>query len=308
MLQGLVIRQAFIVLDVLLVLAALATVGGVGVKLVQPPEHAVAALETPVEEGDVASMVQRVAARSEYASIVDGGLFGDAGRFDPAQEQLAPPPPVVEEVAEDVADTELDLTLVGTIALAPKDPFASAMIENPVTREGAKIYVLGQEVVEKVVLEEIYPREVMLLNRRNSPATRERLRMDEEEEDDEKPRTPVVTSRPRSSSTERIALNKREFINDLYANYADLVTKVQPELYRDASGKVVGVTADNISQVPLAKKLGLADGDVLQTVNNEKIDSEQKILEMVQKYQNATAFRVGILRNGKTKVITYNLN
>jgi type II secretory pathway component PulC len=114
---------------------------------------------------------------------------------------------------------------------------------------------------------------------------------------------PVVND----SRTERITLNRDEMIQDIYASYTDLITKVRPEMYRDANGNVIGVTADNISQVPIAAKLGIADGDVLQTVNNEQIDSEQKIMEMVQKYRNAGSFRIGILRNGKPKVITYRL-
>ena len=97
-------------------------------------------------------------------------------------------------------------------------------------------------------------------------------------------------------------------MEELYVNYADLVTKVKPELYRDASGKVAGITAANISDVPLAKQLGLKDGDILQTVNNEKIDSQQKILDMVQKYQNADSFRIGIMRNGKQEIVTFNFN
>ena len=105
----------------------------------------------------------------------------------------------------------------------------------------------------------------------------------------------------------RVDLDKNDFIQELQVNYVELVTKVKPELYRDSSGRVAGITAADISDVPLAKKLGLENGDVLQTVNNEKIDSEQKILEMVQKYQNVNSFRIGILRNGRVENITYNL-
>jgi type II secretory pathway component PulC len=83
---------------------------------------------------------------------------------------------------------------------------------------------------------------------------------------------------------------------------------VKPELARDESGNVIGVTADNIGQVPMARKLGLGDGDILQTVNNEQIDSEQKIYEVIQKFQNANSIRIGVMSGGKPKVITYRLN
>jgi type II secretory pathway component PulC len=170
-------------------------------------------------------------------------------------------------------------------------------------------YALGQDIVDKVKLLEVYPREVVLLNERNTPSTRERLRM--EDLDTASPATTVTAARrmpERAPAGNQIELNRQEFVQELYMNYADLVTKVKPEMYRDASGNVVGVTAQNIGQVPLAQKLGLADGDVLQTVNNEAIDSEQKIMEMVQKYSDSNVFRIGILRNGRPQVITYRLN
>ena len=206
--------------------------------------------------------------------------------------------------------TKLNLRLVGTVALSPDDTFASASIEDTAKRSLPAVFFLGDEVVEKVTLAEVHPREVILLNARHSPAKRERLRMDDEEE--ETPgrvarNTPQRKPGNRESAAERITLDRQEFISDLYTNYADLVTRVKPEMYRDENGKMIGVTAKNISEVPLAGKLGLSDGDVLQTVNNERIDSEERILEMVQKYRNATSFRIGIIRNGKPRTITYSL-
>jgi type II secretory pathway component PulC len=131
----------------------------------------------------------------------------------------------------------------------------------------------------------------------------------DEEEGAEGANADTLASRGNREPTlppQEVELDKNAFAEELLTNYADLVTKVKPELYRDASGKVAGITAADIAEVPLAKQLGLENGDVLQTVNNEKIDSEQKVMEMVQKYQDAGSFRIGIMRNGKQKIITYN--
>lgn len=304
MVRGLIIRQVFIVVDCALAVAVL-VMGGMIVYRVIGPSEAVSfsAEEMILGEDEVYGAPQAVKDRAHYEGIIAKRMFGDAGNWnDPKNEEEVekegeegPPPP-----------TQFNLRLLGTIALRPDDPFASAIIENQDTRVTVG-YTIGQEVVEKVKLAEVLPREVYLLNERNSPATKERLSMDEvmEGEASAAPR-PAMPSK--SDSTDRIALNRQEFIQDLYSNYADLVTKVKPEMYRDASGKIIGVTAANIDQVPIASKLGLKNGDVLQTVNNEAIDSEQKIMEMVQKYRNANSFRIGILRNGKAKVITYGLD
>lgn len=307
MVRGLIIRQVFVLLDLALVIFILVTGALVSLALFRSPVD----LEN-ADQGDAAPesssrfYLSNVPPRSQYDSLLAGGLFGAAGRFDP---NAAPPPPPPPPPEDDVKETELNLKLHGTIALSPRDPFASAFIEDLDARNGSMAYALGQDIVDKVKLLEVYPREVVLLNERNTPSTRERLRM--EDLDTASPATTVTAARrmpERAPAGNQIELNRQEFVQELYMNYADLVTKVKPEMYRDASGNVVGVTAQNIGQVPLAQKLGLADGDVLQTVNNEAIDSEQKIMEMVQKYSDSNVFRIGILRNGRPQVITYRLN
>ena len=80
------------------------------------------------------------------------------------------------------------------------------------------------------------------------------------------------------------------------------------EISRDESGNVLGITAPDISKQPLAQKLGFKDNDILQTVNNERIDSEEKIMEIFQKYQNANSFRIGIIRDGQPRVLNYRLD
>lgn len=303
MVRGLVIRQGFMIVDLVLGLLVIVTVGIVVQQMLEAPRtvEAVPGM-TGTERARTVQFALEVGPREAYNSITSSGLFGDAGRMS----RVAEPRAIEEEPAGIVEDTSLNLRLLGTIALSPQDPFAAAFIEDRDQRF-AQGYGLGDEVVEKVKLAEVYQREVYLLNERNTPPTKERLRMDEEADapGTASPPKRLVSASP--STAERVALNRQEFIQELYTNYADLVTKVKPEMYRDENGKVIGVTAPNISQVSLARKLGLQDGDVLTTVNNDSIDSEQKIMEVVQKYRSADAFRIGILRNGKPKVITYSL-
>ena len=306
MVRGLIIRQVFVLLDFALAVLIVGTVGMVAVGLVDVPAEADIAQETqPALQARGGKIILAVNDRAAYDRILDNGLFGEAGRWDPKAEPVAPAP---REIEVDIEETELHLKLVGTIALSERDPFASAFIEDLDQRGSLATFKLDDEVVDKVALVEVYKREVVLLNERHSPPKKERLSMEDEEEGDATrvANVPTVKSK-RASSAEKVSLNKQEFIQDLYKNYADLV-KIKPTLHRDAKGKVNGITADKIGDIPVAKKLGLANGDVLQTVNNEKINSEQKIMEMVQKYRNSGSFRIGILRNGKTKVITYRLD
>lgn len=307
MVRGLVIRQLFLFMDLILIGLIVFTVGLVLLRVVNTPNVKLAAnVDTTGLTASGAALIDELGDREDYNAIQDNGLFGDAGRF----KMDAAPAPVIEPDPIDTSleETALSLKLWGTTSLSPTSPYATASVEDASKRE-RKLYKIGDSVVDDVTLEEIHDRWVILLNKRETPAKRERLSMDEDEDGNKlasRDLNSFQTSRPTVLPSERVELDKKDFVRELYENYADLVTKVKPELYRDASGKVAGVTAADIEDIPLAKQLGLANGDVLQTVNNEQIDSEQKVMEMVQKYQRSNSFRIGIMRNGKEKIITYN--
>ena len=310
MVRGLIIRKTFILIDFALAALVAVVVGLVAMEMTR----VIPGADAVVSEGSSASEptappLPQVADRAAYASLRQSGLFGEAGKWDP--KAAPPPPPPPPPVADEVADTSLNLRLIGTIALGSKSSFSTAFIENLDTNDKGRGYLIGDQVMDNVTLEEILSREVIVLNKRATPPKRERLKMEEAA-----PNTVAASTAPSTmpspppaapASSDHISLKRDEVVKEIYANYADLVTNLKPEMAKDDKGNVIGVTAPNIGQVPMAQKLGLKDNDVLQTVNNEKIDSEQKILEMVQKYQTASSFRIGIMRDGKPTVITYRL-
>jgi len=256
-----------------------------GVSAVEPPE--------PV------GMLADVKPLSEYDGIVASGIFGSAGRT--ASSVDAPPVP------DDVAETQLRLKLLGTAATSPKDPYASAIIANEESNT-IRTYGVGQEVSDNVTLEEVYPRQVILLNKQ---ANRREVLRSEEDKNAASTTALASASSSRADSAPQsgggITVSKNELITEVFANYSDIVQQIRPELYKDESGKVVGITASNIESIPLAKKLDIREGDVLQSVNGESIDSQEKILELVNKYRNANMVRIGILRNGRPVTVTYRL-
>ena len=308
MLQGLVIRRSFVTVEVVLVLFILISAGIAATRFLHLTRAGNDLAVGPLAAlpGDAPSVLTVVKPRAEYERIVTSKLFGTSGQTK--KEAAAPPaPPPVEEVISD-----LKLKLCGTAALTPKDPLATAIIINQ--EKGTptmRTYCIDQDVVDQVTLEEIYPRKVILNNKRPGANRREVLLMDEQKGDTTlaaaggppKPQPPA----PPPSSPNRVTVKKAELIQEVFSNYTDLVTQIKPEMYRDPNGNVAGITASNLESVPLAKKLGVHDGDVLQTVNNELIDSEEKVYELVQKYRNANSVRIGLLRDGKPIVVTYKL-
>ncbi len=303
MLRGLVIRQVFIVVDVVLGVLVLVACGAAAFSLFPGGQTAQAVVKQPSIDLEDGPQLAALGLRTDYDAIVNSGLFGGAGKA--AADEPAPQPVEPQEVVE---ETALNLRLLSTLATYPTDPGGSALIENQVSQREVTLVAMNEFVLPNVRLLEVHPRAVLIENGRDhDPAKQEWLRMDEPDKDGAstpRPR-PAVQANNANEPPARVFLNRQEIYNEINNNYAQLLTQVKPEFVRDDSGQVVGLTAQNISNLPLARKLNLQDGDVLQSINNEAIDSQQKIYEIMMKYQNASSFRVGIQRGGRPHVITY---
>ncbi len=312
MVRGLIIRKTFIVVDLALLALVAAVVGLVAMELtrvITGPDARMQELGT-TSEASVQPLPQ-VAERAAYAPLKLSGLFGEAGKWDPKSAPPPPPPPPPKPPDPDVKPTTLNLHLVGTVALGEHSKFSTAFIENLDANDRGKSYSIGDQIMDNVTLDSVLAREVKVLNKRFDPAKLELLKMDEADPEPapaaKAPATPAAPPNDANAS-DRVSLKRDEIVQELYKNYADLVNNLKPVMAKDENGNVIGVTAPNIGQVPMAQKLGFKDNDILQTVNNEQIDSEQKILEMVTKYQSTNSFRIGIMRDGKPKIITYHLD
>ncbi len=87
----------------------------------------------------------------------------------------------------------------------------------------------------------------------------------------------------------------------------ELMAEHRPRLARGPNGKVLGITADNISRIPYANVIGIRDGDIIQSVNGVAIDSLSKPFELVNRFKNRKQFNIRILRNGQPRTLDITL-
>jgi len=296
--KGLVIRQVFMLGDLALGLLVAFVAYLIVIGLFDSGSTHATNGENPIDAAPNEMVVAKVAPRQAYDALISNGLFGDAGR---ARTDAPPAPEVLP-----IEVTKRRLALLGTTVA--EDRWASATIKDE-TRGETDVYCLNETVVDQVILLEVHRREVILFDQAKN--TREILRMDAEDGASRSslmsPQGRMPLARRSVASRDVIEVNKAKFVEEITENYADIAQKLQPKPYKDDSGRVVGFTSDNVSQLGLAKELGLQDGDVVQTVNGITVDSEEKIFELAQKFRNARIIRLGILRRGKPQVITYNL-
>jgi type II secretory pathway component PulC len=298
MLKSLQIRRLFLAIDLVLALG-LAYVGYLVVEEMLSADDAALVAASLQEEVVVEGpKLASVESRGAYDAIVTSNLFGPAGRTKGSEE---PPPPAAPVEVE----TALPLSLIGTsTAGEPTSPFCSAIIRHNDSRK-TETYFIGQEVLPEVSLKQVLDRSVLLDNQRTNQI--EHLFMEGERDTATLDIASTAEPPPTASFSTRVSLDKQEVLDDLFTNYAELSTKLQATLYMDERGNTAGVVAPNWSAIPLARKLNLEDGDVIQSVNNEVIDGENKIMELMTKYRDASTFRLGILRDGKPRVMTVTL-
>ena len=82
-----------------------------------------------------------------------------------------------------------------------------------------------------------------------------------------------------------------------------LIGKHQPEIVEDDSGKVLGLTASDISQIPYAAQLGFQDNDIVSSVNGIAVQSIPQIMQMAPQFKDTKQFNVEVIRNGQRVTI-----
>ncbi len=305
MVKGLLTRQAFVIIDLGLALLVAYVVYLIAEQ--QLESRALKVSLPPPVPGDGSSVeLAKLGPQDEYDVIGSSGLFGAAGDMAvPAQPELPPvsmePPPPT-------------LRLHATAATGgPENPRSTAIIENSAAQTAQKIsaYYLGQPVTDDLVLKEVYPRKVILENPAKNSLS-ELLMAEADEKPSQavpalggrQPRQPIQTAQ----NTDAIALDRNAVAEELATyDYADVVNTLNPEMAEDENGNVSGITSSNFAAVPLAAEVGLQNGDVINTVNGIKIDSDQKLMEIFTKVSNASTFRLGITRNGSPQMLTFKL-
>jgi len=296
MLRGLVIKQSFLLADLLLmvaigvviVMAALQFIRGGAVSDNRGRANIVAEPEV-----DLAMLRDRQA----YAKIIENRLFGVAGEqsTDVAQEP--------EPVQETIEPTTLPYQLKGTTSAGPTNPLSSAMIDNRRAQPRIQTYFVNEEIQPNVRLVEVHKRYVIL----QMGNQKQYLALDTDEDLVIAPASQQAQNTPRTQqANEAITLSRAELTQEIL-QASDQLANLNPRNAYDDQGNVIGVTADNVAEVPLAGKLGFEEGDVVQQINGEEIDGLDKVAELLQRLQNESNFSVRVLRNNRPQTLNFRI-
>jgi type II secretion system protein C len=85
-----------------------------------------------------------------------------------------------------------------------------------------------------------------------------------------------------------------------------ILTKATIEPYL-VDGKVEGLKINNLENIPLAKIIGLKDGDIISHVNGQRLASKQKAFQVFKKARSETTMSLELLRDGETRELSLTL-
>jgi len=85
-----------------------------------------------------------------------------------------------------------------------------------------------------------------------------------------------------------------------------ILTKASIEPYL-VDGQVEGLKVNNLENMPLAKVLGLKDGDIISHVNGQRLTSKQKAFQVFKKARSEDTMSLELLRDGETKELSLTL-
>ncbi len=73
-------------------------------------------------------------------------------------------------------------------------------------------------------------------------------------------------------------------------------------------GETQGLRITGLENIPMAKKLGLKNGDVICAVNGQRLTGKKKAYQVFQKAKTQPAITFELLRDNKTKRLSFDLH
>jgi len=220
-----------------------------------------------------------------YQPVFERHLFGKELQTDLKPEQIQ---------IDALKQTQLKLKLWGTVIGGDNQTYA--VIEAD--RGGQNLYRTGDTIQnatikmilrEKVVLNVSGQDEVLEMEKVLAAATGARP-----------VQTPAAVSKPQNIAVNR-SLNESAVQNP---NKLLEEIKIRPHFEK---GQLDGLTITSIKPDSIFRKMGLVSGDILTSVNGEKIESINDALKFYETIKSASTVKVDIKRRGQMQTIEYNI-
>ena len=247
--------------------------------------------------------------------------------FDATDKTDAQPVEVKAEPIENLEETTLQLALLGTIA---GDSESARAIILDQKNKSQDIYRVGDSVQDaeikqilrgKVILRHGDKDEILTMvesddtvqpknaavekkSRRSGRAARSRARREPAEEPYDA--TPGDLIEDSADLEEEVIPITREELHGTINDLNQLMTQVRIRPYF-RQGKPQGLIISQIQTDSIFEKLGLMNGDIIASVNGEKMSSPEEAFQLYNSLNSGSQVSIEITRRGQKKTLTYDI-
>jgi type II secretion system protein C len=202
-------------------------------------------------------------------------------------------PDLALERAVPVLSLALKLELVGTAVGNAKDPIA--FIKDLDTNKQG-IYKIGNTIGDA---------KVMRIAKGLVDLDVNGISMSIEVKNRQAQNAPSATAAIVSVAGDEIVMSRMELLKAA----GSIITtakkmKIQPY---SSSDKVLGMKLEGVDKGSLIEQAGIHDKDIVTAINNQKIDSYQKALQVFKKVRKQNEIKVSLLRGGELKQLCYKI-
>ncbi|MBN2720917.1 MAG: hypothetical protein JXR72_07435 [Proteobacteria bacterium] len=294
--------------DLILLALAAFLVSGIITSLMVPIPDAVG-LSSRSQKGPIPLPARETAADTEI--ILKRNLFG-------SRVVVPSPSPraVAEEDMEDLPESSLPLTLLGT-AVNVQGEKSLAVILNKDTRE-EQVYAVGDTVTGGAVLSSVARNRVVLLR----DGQEEILEKTEEESQSARTSTPERTrperARPsgpspgedasvtvRKTGEDSYVMDRRE-VEGVLQDFNKLLTQIRV-VPHFTEGNPDGFKIFNIRPGSFFSQLGMVNGDIIKRVNGLEISGPEQALQMFTQLRDESRVTVDLERFRKNLTLQYEI-
>jgi len=232
----------------------------------------------------------------DYSVIVEKDIFGSSASLE-ANKLMQ-----VDNTAGTTSsgDEELGIALLGTVAGSPE---ISRAIVKDLKTNVLNIYKTGDTIVS-ASLESIEKDGIVLLHEG------QRKKIDLRIKESGKQETVIPEITMAKNATQQFEDQPASKSNPTFADKlryaASMIPKadVKPHII---DGQVEGLRVTGLEDIQGAEDLGLKNGDVIRTVNGQRLDSKQKAYQISKKVRSQTAMDIELMRDNKIKGFSFSL-
>lgn len=212
----------------------------------------------------------------------------------------------VARPAKPVVRRQLELRLLGTVA--GDEQVACAVVEDTRTKV-QDLYMTG-DIIQGARIERIERNRMILLNEDG----REVLNLYVASEDsvpDERAGESFVAKKQSDTDVVKIVspnkreINKKAFLAKVGGMSAVLKrVKLSPYI---VDGEAKGIRINGLENFSLAKYVGLKDGDVIQTINGQKMTNRRKAFQVLRRARALSSSDVQLLSGREKKTLSFRI-